>query len=324
MRSRNDIDVLLFISMMAISVIVVGVAMFFADRMFTASLEAKEIARTQSRAEELAADGILYVVHTDPLPALDPFSPEWDVWPALPLAVTPQIIAMPVLENPVIDQVRVQAVTDGTTILWRLSWLDATPDMNVDAARFTDAAAVQFPLHAEASYMMGDTGRSVQILHWKGVWQKDVDDHFQDVQDLHPNYWTDLYWFADGDFPYPVPSAFADTLSHVWFPAYRAGNPLADFHRREPVEELIAEGYGSLTPQKDSVTRGRGRWRNGRWGVVFARPLRSEDPLDYQFVPGGRGTVSVAVWEGSSGNVGGRKHWSLWFEFVVQAFGVVS
>ena len=58
---------------------------------------------------------------------------------------------------------------------------------------------------------MGGRNLPVEILHWKGIWQKDLDEHFQDVQDLHPNYWTDLYWFARGTFPYRVPEAFADT-----------------------------------------------------------------------------------------------------------------
>jgi hypothetical protein len=322
MTSRSDVDLALLGLMVGATVAVIGTAVFFADRSFDSTVHAQETARAQEQAEEFAADGVLFIPRVEILPALDPFAAEWEQAPALELVVTPQGVTMPVLEEPSIEQMRVQALTDGGVILWRLVWPDTTPDVNVDSGRFTDAVALQFPVTPDASYMMGEARKRVQILHWKGVWQRDVDEHFQDVQDLHPNYWTDLYWFADGEFPYPVPAAFQDRRSHEWFPAYRAGNPMADFHRESPVEELFAEGYGSLTHQAESVTQGGGAWQNGSWAVVFSRPLRTDDPLDYQFAPGGRGSMAVAVWEGSAGNVGGRKHWSLWYEFRIQAFGV--
>jgi hypothetical protein len=164
---------------------------------------------------------------------------------------------------------------------------------------------------------MGDDHHAVQILHWKALWQLDIDEHFQDVQDLHPNYWTDLYWFADGPAPNRVPGDFEDPRSHQFFAAYSAGNPLADFHRKTPVEELAATGFGSLTSHSEAVTGGRGAWRDGHWQVVFVRPMRTDDPLDYQFWPGGAGQVGVAIWNGSDGNVGGRKHWGNWADFEV-------
>jgi hypothetical protein len=309
--------------MLATASAIVVAAILLAERIFVKSLDAKEVAMQSATAERLAEEGTLYV-QRGPLPESDPFAAAWDEVPAMAVPVTPQGVTMPALETASVDQVHVQALTDGRMILWRLTWLDPAPDMNVDSGRFTDAVAVQFPLAPNASYMMGEKEKAVQILHWKGAWQKDVDEHFQDVQDLHPNYWTDLYWFAQGKFPYPVPEAFADTTSHLWFPAYRAGNPMADFLRAQPVEELFAEGFGSLTPQSESATGARGAWRDGRWAVVFARPLQTDDPLDYQFSNGSRGSFSVAVWEGSAGNVGGRKHWSLWVEFLVAAGSVFA
>ena len=164
---------------------------------------------------------------------------------------------------------------------------------------------------------MGKDGERVHILHWKALWQKDVDEHFQDVQDLHPNYWADLYWFAEGERPYPVPDAFRDSRSRQWFAAYAAGNPVSDIERKVPVEELTAEGYGSLTTHPAQATTGRGEWQDGEWAVVFLRPLRTGDDLDAQFWRGGRGNVAVAVWDGGENNVGGRKHWSNWIEYEV-------
>ncbi|MHC4948041.1 MAG: ethylbenzene dehydrogenase-related protein, partial [Planctomycetota bacterium] len=158
----------------------------------------------------------------------------------------------------------------------------------------------------------------VQLIQWKAIWQKDVDEHFQDVQDLHPNYWADLYWFADGEFPYRVPDDFTRTEALDWFVAYRAGNPMADMFRRLAAQEMIAEGFGTSTTQAESVSVARGVWNDGEWTVVIARPMATTDDADYQFAPGRRDVIGFAVWEGSVENVGARKQHSQWTVFEIQ------
>jgi hypothetical protein len=177
--------------------------------------------------------------------------------------------------------------------------------------------AIEFPLDAGAAPMMGHQGAKVQILHWKALWQKDIDAGFQDVQDLHPNYWSDLYWFAEGKFPFPVQTSFRNPSSLQWFIAQSAGNPMAVFSRTQPIEELIAEGFGTLTHQKESASTGKGAWVNNTWAVVISRPLTTQDPADFQFHAGEKAQVAFAVWQGSAGNVGGRKQWTSWNEFGV-------
>ncbi len=199
-----------------------------------------------------------------------------------------------------------------------MSWDDHSPDGNVDVSRFSDGVAIGFPIDPNASPMMGNADGRVQILYWKALWQKDIDAGFQDVQDLHPNYWSDLYWFAEGEFPFPVPEAFSNPESLQWFIAHQAGNPVAAFSRSQPVEELVAEGWGTLTHQPQSATEGKGAWVRDTWAVVFTRPLSTDDPLDYAIEPGKSGQIVLAVWQGHDGNVGGRKHWSAWTPFEVQ------
>jgi len=256
------------------------------------------------------------MARVDELPLGDPHAAAWSQAEAVDVPVMPQVMAMPTLDTPSISTVRVQAMTDDEHVAWRLSWTDESADMNVDAGRFCDAVAIQFPLTQGAPFTMGAEGMKVQVLHWKAVWQKDVDEHFQDVQDLHPNYWADLYWFAEGGPPYRVPDDFKSEAARQYLLGFAAGNPMSDFHRKQPVEELVAEGFGTLTHQPESASAGRGVWKDGRWAVVFARPLQTDDPLDFQF-DGSGGQISVAVWEGSAGNVGGRKHWSTWVPFEV-------
>ncbi len=314
----RQVDSRVFVLQIGVTIAVVAVAVLLSGRFFEASLDARRLERAAIRATEAAERGAVFVPWTgEDLPVMNPSSDLWAQAPAMELPLQAQRVAMPMLDDVTVGSVRIQGLTDGEAIAWRLSWPDPSQDMNVDAGRFCDAVALQFPMNWQAHFTMGKEGEQVHILHWKGLWQKDVDEHFQDVQDLHPNYWTDLYWFAEGSAPFRVPEAFSDPRSHEWFAAYAAGNPLADFERSVPVEELSAEGYGTLTSQPHAVTIGRGEWHEGRWSVVFARPLRTTDPNDAPIWAGGRGHVAVAVWDGSAGNVGGRKHWTNWVEFEV-------
>ncbi len=301
-----------------LAILSVGVALAVAGH-YAARVRVMALEDLRSRQRSAALDrGALLLSHTERVVArLHPLDPAWAFVPSTELPLQRQTITMPMLDEATVASIRLSGLTDGRDVAWRMSWLDPTPDANVDTGRFTDAVALQLPLTGAAAFTMGDSGEPVQILHWKALWQRDVDEHFQDVQDLHPNYWTDLYWFARGSFPFPVPDAFSDPRSHAWFVARQAGNPLADFDRNQPVEELLAEGYGSLSHQKSAVSRGRGVWADGVWTVVISRPLASEDPQDAQMGPGFPGVIAVAVWDGGAGNVGGRKHWSNWLEYEV-------
>ena len=249
---------------------------------------------------------------TEELPT-EPFTPAWQQAPALKVAVIPQQMAQPRLEETSVTELSVQGLTDGKSIAWRVSWADDSPSQNADVKRFSDAVAIEFPLTPSASPFMGHKGGGkVQIIYWKGLWQKDMDEGFQDVQDVHPNVWSDLYWFTEGKPPYRVPEDFKDARSHQWFIAKQAGNPGAAFERSQPVQELVAEGWDSLTPQPESATTAIGTWKEGRWTVVFSRLLTTDDVNDYQFKPGEKGQIAFAVWEGGANNRGGRKHWSNW------------
>ncbi|MCZ7582041.1 MAG: ethylbenzene dehydrogenase-related protein [Deltaproteobacteria bacterium] len=264
------------------------------------------------------ADKLVVVRTAEKLATDNPYAKFWQDAPYLDVPVLKQNVASPQLAEASVASVRVQAVTDGDNVAWRLSWDDPTPDGVVDSGQFSDGVAIEFPIDLGAIPMMGHRGAKVQILYWKAQWQKDLDVGFQDVQDLHPNYWADLYWFAEGEFPYPIPQAFEDPRSLQWFIAHEAGNPMAVFSRTQPVEELVAEGFGTLTHQPESASRGKGVWTDGRWAVVITRPLKTSDPLDHQFAADGPEQVAFAVWQGSDENVGGRKHWTNWIPFTVQ------
>lgn len=244
--------------------------------------------------------------------ARDPFDPLWsDVAPA-EVPLQPQQITMPMLDQATISSVRVQAARDRRRMSWRLSWSAAEPNMLVDNGRFADAVAIQFPLQPDTSFMMGERGKPVHILHWKAIWQRDIDRGFQDVQDLHPNYWSDFYWFTKSELPARVGELVQSQYGQKWLIGIQAGNPMADEDRKSPVEELVAEGFGTATHLPPGGATARGVWREGRWTVVISRTIDGEDPLAMALRAGAVSNVSFAVWDGKAGNVGGKKHWCTW------------
>ncbi len=252
-----------------------------------------------------------------PIASEDPYGAWWQAIPYTDVPVQPQMVTMPTLQKASIESLRVQVAHDGSKLAVRIEWPDAVPDGNVDTGRFTDAVAVEFPQKADAPVTMGGHGAPVHILHWKAIWQKDIDVHYQDVQDLHPNFWSDLYWFTEGGHPQKIPEAFKNPDSLKWLVAVQAGNPMAVLQRTAPAEELGAIGWGTLTHQPNSATTARGLWAAGKWAVVFVRPLKTDDPADAQLTPGQATKLAFAVWDGGNGQVGGRKHWSVWSDVEV-------
>ncbi len=279
---------------------------------FTSTTSASASAPT-SAGSPAAAPPQVVVTRVAAAPSLaDPFDAAWDRVAAVELHLEPQQIAAPMLDVATIPTITVQALRDETRIVWRLSWPQPRPSYQTNVGRFPDAVAMQFPLVDGAPFTMGGPEMPVRVLHWKALWQKDVDEGFQDVHHQYPNMWVDLYWFASGRYPFPLPEAFSDPRSRQWLIAYQAGNPMADFERRQPVEEMAAEGFGSLTHVPDSPSSARGVWRDGRWTVVIDRPLVAGDVLTDRLLSAGENAISLAVWDGAAGNAGGRKHWCNW------------
>ncbi len=265
-----------------------------------------QVVEAATKVEKLKAPKVAKLESDDPNGAW------WKDTPYIDVAMMPQQMAMPFLEKATITNLRAQVAHDGEKLAVRVTWEDATPDGNVDTSRFADAVAIEFPLKGDSPATMGSKDSPVQIVQWKGIWQKDIDVGFQDVQDLHPNFWSDLYWFTEGGHPHKIPQAFKKKESLQWLVALSAGNPVALLQRSTPVAEYAAVGWGTLTHQHSSASTGRGLWHAGKWSVVFIRPLKTDDAQDAQLAAGQPTKLAFAVWDGGKGQVGGRKHWSGW------------
>jgi hypothetical protein len=237
------------------------------------------------------------------LPVEDVASDGWRKAPPILVALQPQRLVTPTLEQGDIDRLTVRALHNGRELAFLLEWNDAHPDDTEGIGSFADSVAVQIP-SAESptppSIMMGGAGQPVHVLQWRASWQRDLAGRVG-VDETHPNVIRDV-----------GPEELLGAEAARPYAAARAvGNPLAAAERTTSVEELVAEGFGSLTPLEAQRARGSGAHADGRWRVAIGLPLDRGD-TGAALAPGSAWPAAFAVWLGGRGNRGGRKHFSDW------------
>jgi DMSO reductase family type II enzyme heme b subunit len=78
------------------------------------------------------------------------------------------------------------------------------------------------------------------------------------------------------------------------------------------VQDLIAEGPGTIAPAKSSASKGRGQRTETGWAVVITRLL----PAGLRATPNPQ--VAFAVWEGGRSEVGARKMRTAWVTMTIE------
>jgi hypothetical protein len=236
----------------------------------------------------------------------DPNDPAWQSAPEHVASLLLQDLVEPRLMTVSTPEVRVRALTNGAQIAFRLEWADAEADDLPGAGRFADGCAVQLPQTAEVSApdpQMGQLGRGVQIAFWRADWQAAVDGRGDTLRDLYPNASVDHYPF---DAPSLEPGSDAQAqMARRYAPADAVGNRRAG-PRSSPVEDLVAEGPGTISPAPASTSRGRGVRTPTGWAVVITRGI--PDGLSTT----SRTQVAFAVWQGAAQEAGARKMRSGW------------
>jgi hypothetical protein len=257
----------------------------------------------------------LSVTRLPTVPAIDnPLDPLWEQVAVTEIPLVAQQVAEPMLATGTVAGIRVQAVRDNDRYVWRVSWPQSEPSTASDFGQFSDAVAIQFPLADGAPYTMGGPGMPVSILYWRALWQKDVDEGFQDTVVTKPNAYADFYWFASELGPQSADKlAAGDPMAKQWLIAHSAGNPMADFSRKCPMEKLTAHGFGSSTHAGSGPGQARGVWDQGSWYVVFEHPASEGDELIKRFNQNPQQQlIAFAVWDGTAQNRGGMKNISNW------------
>jgi hypothetical protein len=167
---------------------------------------------------------------------------------------------------------------------------------------FQDAVAVQFSMNGNTPFLgMGDATNLVNIWQWKAGWQQEADGHRQDMSDPYPSMHADTYFATS------------------YRTAEAAGNEVSVPHR-SPVEDANARGFGTLASQPPSGqnVNGKGIWRDGAWGVVFVRDLKSKNKDDVKFAGGKPVPIAFAVWDGQNRDRNGRKVVSNWHKLILE------
>ena len=229
-----------------------------------------------------------------------PATPDDAAWQAAPEYVAKlqlQDLVEPRLLKPSTAAVRVRALQNGADVALRLEWTDATPNNTPGPAKFSDGCAVQFPAKADPSVpapQMGEPGKPVEITFWSANWQAIVDGRPDNIKALYPTAQIDHY---------PAEAAKdAGTRKEMaarYSPARALGNNRGG-PRATPVEDYVAEGPGTISPNETAASKGTGKRTADGWAVVITRKL----PASRQ--------VAFAVWEGAQDEVGARKMRTGW------------
>ncbi len=202
-----------------------------------------------------------------------------------------------------IEIINVSSVNNGERLAVRLKWKDPTKDGFVEgrADVFRDGVAVQVALgdvtlhthgHNEPFFGMGNRGKPVNIWHWKAGLEETLE--------------------ASEDSEYSTGGVDMDALIFGGV----MSNPIMKMSttQENTVEELNAEGFGTITPQPHGQqnVEGYGVWKDGEWTVVFVRDLDVTGKWDAQLRKDDPVLVAFAVWDGVKEDRNGRKVVSVW------------
>jgi DMSO reductase family type II enzyme heme b subunit len=236
----------------------------------------------------------------------------WDNAPVHASKLILQDLVEPRLMTASTQEVRVQAVTDGTEIAFRIEWLDDSNNDKAAPHNFIDGCAVQLPVQIAESVpapQMGETGKTVQISYWRADWQAVVDGRADEITSIYPNAKPDHYPF-NAESLKNNPQAQQETALR-YAPARALGNNRQG-PRTQPVEDLIAEGPGTLSPNPQMFSKGKGVRTKTGWAVVITRPLPDG------FSKAKPSQIAFAVWEGSHGETGARKMRTGWVNLIMK------
>jgi complex iron-sulfur molybdoenzyme family reductase subunit gamma len=245
------------------------------------------------------------------LPVTDPGADAWGDAQAVLVPLVAQQLVQPYLDEAGVGELEVRALHDGSSVALLLGWPDDSVDDLDGIRRYHDAVAVQLPTKegAAPALTMGAPGFPVHILQWRATWQRDIDSGGNTgVDQIYPEVIHDV--MPDDVLP-------PETAQLYWV-GREAGNPLSQVDRSTPVEEAVAEGFGSVTHLSRQTAVGRGVHDGGRWRVAIGVPA-ARTGVGTPLAPGTSWPIAFAVWLGSEENRGGRKHIANWQTLVLEA-----
>jgi DMSO reductase family type II enzyme heme b subunit len=241
-------------------------------------------------------EDVLTVTHVEDEIRADPKSP---VWKNIPSKVV-HLLPLNSRKRPIV-RIKFKGIINDDGVAFLLEWEDETSNKSSSRHEdFKDAVAIEFALgsvilhehgHNEPFFGMGNRGKVVNIWQWRADWQQDIETK----EELE-------YATEDMDMDGMIFGGEVNPVDSI--------NPF----REQPVEEMNAEGFGTLTPQpltKQNV-EGKGIWEDGKWKVAFYRPLDSLNRWDIKFDRKIPILVAFAIWDGEYRDIDGRKTVAMW------------
>ncbi len=241
----------------------------------------------------------------------DPGDPAWAKATPIRVTLLQQTMVEPNLKlEGMIPAIELKALHNGSELGFLVSWEDPNSSDVEAASRFRDSVAVQLPVNKEGpvGVVMGQPGRPVHLLHWRASWQRAIASGTGTVRDAFPNAVSDV----------SPEDVMKEDHARTFYPAQVAGNAMALRKRTSPVEELVAEGLGSITSQGEQRAEGKGAFSGARWDVAIVVPMQGREN-QASLRPGDRTAVAAAVWNGGKGDRGARKQFADWSGLELEA-----
>lgn len=245
------------------------------------------------------------------LPVDDPDAGAWRRPRRIRVPLVAQQIVQPHLERTGVTELHARALHTGDELAFLLEWEDGEVDDLDGIHRYHDAVAVQLATRRGPvpPLTMGGPGAPVHLLQWRATWQRDIDSGGKTgVDQIYPAVVHDV--MPDDVLP-------PETAQLYWV-GREAGNPLSRSLRSTPIEEIVAEGFGTVTHLPNQTARGFGVHEGGRWRVILALPT-ARAGVGEALAPGTSWPVAFAVWLGSQDNRGGRKHIANWHTLAIES-----
>ncbi|MFQ6042716.1 MAG: ethylbenzene dehydrogenase-related protein [Candidatus Poribacteria bacterium] len=194
-----------------------------------------------------------------------------------------------------VSPITVKAFHNKRDIYFYISWKDDTRDGNAKINKFSDACAIMFPMGdniQSSTIMMGFMGKS-NIWQWKAS----QDEEYWSKKPPETGAYTDFYY------PFEEKELFVVSKTVP----------------QSAINDLISKMPGTITPKETQNVQGRGFWDKSVWHVVFKRSLEpAASEFDAVFKPEEKKLIAFAVWNGATGDRGGRKSISDWVELEIK------
>ncbi len=253
----------------------------------------------KSLQHELTGHQALKVKAIDGALPEDPDDAAWDAAEPMDIRLAGQVVAPPRWQNPSIEMVTVQALSNDEDIAFRLIWDDPFKDISHDSGSEFDPVELSkvgaFNSYVEANDMVPralETFRDSIALQFA-------------VKPVNGTKKPHFYRGGSSD------------QVHLW--VWKAD--LADAGERG-TEEGNARGWKQpikVQAEDGQQITGGAKWDQGRWTVVMKRPLNTGDKNDVQFEKGIFIPVSVNAWDGSNGEHDRIMGLSTWYFVFIEA-----